>query len=178
MTLGFSRFLHVLMSLFPSERTSLLQRVVCPQLAASLWAASAPPWAPCRLPTCTNTPWSLSTTRSLHQRSTRGPPATTLYHRLLLLRWPAPTSAAWAASPSWSLRRTGTAPLSSPRGGSKWREGVDEGRGTNTNEDGLPRLTFSSSFFTEQEFSPHMKTGSAVVLRRETEFYWSHNRAH
>lgn len=125
---------------FPSERTCPLLRVVFQRHAASPWAASAPPWAPCRLPTCMSTPWSHSTTRFPHQRSLRGLRATPLCHRPVLPRWPAPTSAAWAPSPSWSQPRTGTAQLSSLP--SSWEgtmhrgEGTEEGSRTQASEDG------------------------------------------
>lgn len=99
---------------FLSERMCLLLRVVFRQHAASRWAASAPRWGPCRLLTCMSTPWSLSMTRFPHQRTTRGLQATPLCPHQMLPRWPAPTSAAWGPSRSWSLPRTGTAQLSSP----------------------------------------------------------------
>lgn len=87
---------------------SPLQKVVfLPHAVSPVWAASAPLWAPCLLPTCTSTP-SLSTTK-YPMTSMRGPLATPLFPRPA--EWPVPTSAAWGPSPSWSLPRTGMGPL-------------------------------------------------------------------
>lgn len=126
---------------FLSERTCLLLRVAFQRLAASLWAASAPPWALCHLPTCMSTPWSPSMTRFPHQRSSTGLQATPLCPHPLPPGWPAPTSAAWGASRSWSLLRTGTARLSnlssSYEGTVQQGERMEEGSSrTQANEDG------------------------------------------
>lgn len=87
---------------------SPLQKVVfLPRAVSPVWAASAPLWAPCLLPTCMSTP-SLSTTK-YPMTSMRGPLATPLFPRPA--EWPVPTSAAWGPSPSWSLPRTGMGPL-------------------------------------------------------------------
>lgn len=115
-----------------------LPRVVFQRRAASPWAASAPRWAPCRLPTLMISPTRPSTTRSPHLRSTRGLRVKYLCPRPLLPRCPAATSAAWGPSLSWSLPRTGTAQsssLSSSREGGKG-EGLEEENRTKANEEG------------------------------------------
>lgn len=97
-----------LFSLPSTERMSPLQRVVfLPHAVSPAWAASAPLWAPCHPQTCTSTP-SPSTTRYLLM-STRGPLVMPLFPHPA--EWPAPTSAAWGPSLSWSLPRTGMGPL-------------------------------------------------------------------
>lgn len=125
---------------FLSERTCHLQRAVFQQHAASQWAASAPPWDPCRLPTCTSTPWSRSMTRFHQQKSTRGHQATLLCRQSLFQKWAAPTWAAWGASLWWSPPRIRTAQSSSMS--SSWEgtmqqgEGLEDGSRTQANEDG------------------------------------------
>lgn len=99
---------------FSTERTCLLPRVAFQRRIASRWAASGPPWVPCHLPTCTNTRWSPSTTKSPRPRSTRSLQVTFLQvTHPMLPRWEGPTSAAWVQSPWWSLHRTRTAQSSS-----------------------------------------------------------------
>lgn len=157
--------------LFLSERTCRLLRVVLQRRAASPWAASAPPWAPCRPPTCTSTPWSPSTTRS-HQMSTRGLPARSLCPHPLLPGWQAPTSAAWGASPSWSLPRTGTAlssSMSTSPGGGHARGWGRRREWDIANEDGaragVDWLKLNIDY--KREFIFLWRPGSAVVLKRE-----------
>lgn len=121
--------LNVLLSVSPpSERMCPLPRVALQLLEASLWPASAPHWAPCRLPTCTSMPWSLSTTRFPHQRSTTGLRARLRCCRPRPARWPATTWVAWGASLSWFLPRRGTV-QSSSRSSSRERT-VQRGDGT------------------------------------------------
>ena len=174
---------------FLSERTCPLLRVVFQRHAASPWAASAPHLAPCHPPTCMSMRWSHSTTRSPHQRNTRGLQATPLCPHPMLPKWPAPTSAAWGPSPSWSLPRTGTAQLSSKpvlfcrrdcaTKGRERRKGVGHKPMKESKSwGGLTRLTYSSSLFTNGSILLLWRPGSAVVLRREIGSYWNHNRAH
>lgn len=124
----------------PSERMCPLPRVALQLLEASLWPASAPHWAPCRLPTCTSMPWSLSTTRFPHQRSTTGLRARLRCCRPRPARWPATTWVAWGASLSWFLPRRGTVQSSSgssSRERTVQREDGTEGSGTKAGMDAL-----------------------------------------
>lgn len=168
---------------FVTERTCHLPRAVFQLRAASPSAANDLPWDPCRLPTCTNTPWSPSTTRFPHQKTLTVRRATPLCPLPPASGWPAPTSVAWGPSPSWSLPRTGTAPssslASSYEGTVQQWEGTEDGSGTKANEDGgWSELPDFELLLYKWSTLLSCRPGSAVVLWREIQLYWRHTRAH